>query len=1479
MKNQHQWLIGIDRGGTFTDVVARSPEGELVTFKLLSEDPTNYEDAAIFALYRLLNLPLTENIPENVIHSIRMGTTVATNALLERKGVPVCLVTTKGFRDILAIGFQSRPRIFALNIQKPGQLYQQVIGIDERIDHRGEILIPPDVTQIEKQLKHVFEQGIRSLAIVLLNSYQNDRHEKLVAKIAKKIGFTQISLSSQTMRVQKIVSRGDTTTVDAYLNPILRKYVQQVKKHTGAIPLKFMKSSGGLVDADSFTAKDAIISGPAGGVIGYAHIAKMLGIEKVIGFDMGGTSTDVSRYDSGQCEKVYETETAGVRIQTPMINVITVAAGGGSILHFDSLKLTVGPDSAGAFPGPACYRNGGPLALTDANLLLGRIIPHYFPKVFGTNHDQNLDEEVIRKKFQERSEQIFKSTGIRKTPEEVALGYIQIANENMAKPIKEISVARGFNVQEYTLACFGGAGAQHACAIARSLGIKKILLHPLAGVLSAYGMILADVIYEDTRAVLTPFIPQSVSKLDNTFKAIEQQLRSRVIDEGIKDEQIKVNRYLDIRPVGSDTPETVVYHNYDDCKNQFQQQYQQHYGFLPDLELEIVNIRIEVVGEQIKPEEREFSLEIRSLDSQEAREQRPVYFDDGWHDRTPIFKRQQLKPGNELMGPAIIIEENSTIVIEPGFKAVVNSRGHILLEQIEALAHDQKIGTERDPIILEIFNNLFMSIAEQMGRALQRTAHSVNIKERLDFSCAVFDPYGGLVANAPHIPVHLGAMGESVAFILQQNQGKMQPGDVFVTNDPYHGGSHLPDVTVVTPVFDNRNNLIFSVASRGHHADIGGITPGSMPPFSASLELEGVVIENYKLVSQGKFDEKGIRSLLLSSKYPARNLRERLSDLRAQVAANARGVQELQRLIQDYGLEVVQAYMQHVQDNAELAMRKAIANLPDGIHSASDFLDDGTRLQVSITINGDQARIDFTGTSPQIATNLNAPPAVTRAAILYVFRTLIEENVPLNAGCFKPLEIIIPQGTVLNPSTGKAVAGGNVETSQRIVDVLFRALKKVAASQGTMNNFTFGQQGYGYYETIAGGAGAGPGFDGADAVHTHMTNTRITDPEVLEHRYPEVRLEQFSIRQGSGGKGHYHGGDGVVRKIKFLKPSTVSILSERRVYSPYGLNGAEDGESGQNLLIRSDGKIENLGAKIKLDVNDGDVVSIETPGGGGYNLTSEQLAHLSPKEMRHLIRLERWDKPTSGLCADYAQMNLLIIPEKFADDFERFCQLNPKPCPLLEVFSAGNPICQILAPGADIRTDLPRYRIYKNGKIQKEVLNILEYWRNDLVAFLLGCSFTFESALLKTGIPVRHIELNRNVPMYTTKIDCQPSGIFKAKMVVSMRPMTKKQAELTYEITSQYPRVHGTPLCRIDNDFATLITNPDELGIRDINQPDFGEVVPIKPGEIPVFWACGVTSQLPAVGAGLEFFISHAPGHMFISDKNNEELRRVNRNE
>ncbi|MBN2009177.1 putative hydro-lyase [candidate division KSB1 bacterium] len=1471
MQANSHWIIGIDRGGTFTDIVARDPHGELITFKLLSEDPTRYDDAAIFALRQLLNQPDDRPLPQHIIHSIRMGTTVATNALLEHTGVPICLVTTKGFRDILEIGHQARSHLFELNIKKPLLLYQRVIEIDERMDATGGVIDAPNPEKISDQLQTVYDDGFRALAIVFLNTYQNDTHEQLVKDIARQIGFTQISCSAETMRVQKMVSRGDTTLVDAYLNPILQKYVRQVRKHTGTIPLKFMKSGGGLVDADMFTAKDAIISGPAGGVIGYARIARMLNIDKVIGFDMGGTSTDVSRYDSGTVEKVYETETAGVRIQTPMINVVTVAAGGGSVLHFDGLKLTVGPDSAGANPGPACYRNGGPLAVTDANLMLGRILPEFFPNVFGPNHDASLDVEIVTQRFDQLSEKIFTATGLRKSPHEVALGFIRIANENMIKPIKEISVAKGFNIQEYTLCCFGGAGAQHACAIARALGIKRILLHPFAGVLSAYGMMLADVTHEDTRAVLLPFDETHVDELKTICTEMSIHLRANVIAKGIEPNRIRQQRYVDIRPKGTDTAETILFDEFLLTRQRFLAHYKQHYGFLPTASLEVVNVRVEVIGEQIPLDEPIFELQQRTLIVADAKTVTAVYFDDGWHQQTPVFDRTTVQPGNVITGPALIIEPNSTLVIEPDFQATINERGHLVLEKI-AEHSEKQLSTACDPILLEIFNNLFMSIAEQMGKALQRTAHSVNIKERLDFSCAVFDATGGLVANAPHIPVHLGAMGESVAHVIHANQHTMRPGDVYVTNDPYHGGSHLPDVTVVTPVFDENNRLLFCVASRGHHADIGGITPGSMPPFSKTLAEEGIVFDNVKLVSNGVFDEAGIIGRLKSGPYPARNLPERLSDLRAQVAANIRGVQELQGLIEQYGVEVVHAYMGHVQMNAETAMRRAIATLADGEHRAEDRLDNGTTLRVCITIHGDTAHIDFAGTDPQISTNLNAPPAVTRAAVLYVFRTLIEDNIPLNAGCFAPVTISIPEGSVLNPLFGAAVAGGNVETSQRVVDVLYRALGIVAASQGTMNNFTFGETGFGYYETIAGGAGAGPGFDGAHAVHTHMTNTRITDPEVLEHRFPEIRLDEFSIRRGSGGSGYYCGGDGIVRQFQFLQPRTVSLLTERRVFAPFGVNGAEAGSTGKNILIHTDNTIENLGGKVQRLLEPGERIRIETPGAGGYNLNQNQLQTITPENMRWLIRNGRWDKPTSGLCLDYVQTNVLIVPKAYAADFEAFCRANPKACPLLELLPAGNPIVQSFASGADIRSDVPTYHIYRYGRLSESTLQIYDFWQDDFVTFLIGCSFTFEAALVEAGIPVRHMELQCNVPMYNTTISCVPVGPFGGNMVVSMRPMKPDQVLEAYHVTAAYPAVHGAPLCRKQDDPETMITDPVELGISDITQPDFGDAVPLSEEDVTVFWACGVTSQMAALHANLPIFISHAPGHMFITDRKHQEL-------
>lgn len=1198
------WQFGIDRGGTFTDVVAISPKNSFMTYKLLSKHDEKYKDAAIYAIRQLMAVGAHERIPSEQISSVKMGTTVATNALLERKGAKVCLVTTKGFGDILSIGYQSRPDIFALEIIKPEQLYSSVLEINERITVDGDVEKKPDSESIKSQLQTIYDKGIRSIAVVLLNSYRNDAHEKLIGEIAEIIGFEQISLSSTLINVQKIVARGDTTVADAYLNPILREYIQGVQSELGTTELKFMKSSGGLIRADNFTGKDAIISGPAGGAIAYSKISQMLGLEKVIGFDMGGTSTDVSRYDNGRCEKVYNTEISGVRIQAPMINVATVAAGGGSILDFDGQKFTVGPESAGAYPGPACYRRGGPLAVTDANLVLGKIIPEYFPKVFGKNHNESLDKDVTVAKFKEIQEKLKKELNMDKTIEEIAEGFLTIANEKMAKAIKEISVAKGFNLLDYSLFCFGGAGAQHACSIAKNLGIKKIVIHPFSGVLSAYGMVLADILYEDVKTVLMPFKEEHTSEFISIFAEMENDLMKKMIDEGLKENEVTVLQFADIRPVGTDTVETIPFTTFDSCYEQFLAHYKQRYGFIvKDKALELVSLRVEVIGTQDTPKEQKLQTTGKKLDINDAVTTVPVYYKGKWYEQTPVFKTEQLQCGDKIDGYAILIEPNSTIVVEPGFCATVNEFGHILIEQV---GDDKKdvINADYDPVLLEVFNNLFMSIAEQMGKALERTAHSVNIKERLDFSCAVFDAKGGLIANAPHIPVHLGAMSESVKYVMQANEGAIKEGDVFVTNNPHHGGSHLPDVTVVTPVFNKYGDIFCVIANRGHHADIGGTTPGSMPPDSTNLEEEGVVIDNFKLISQGSFDEKGIVTLLSSGSFPARNIKERLSDLRAQIAANVIGVSEMNKLADTYTLDVVSHYMDYVQQNAEKAMRQAISQLDDGTYTASDYLDDGSELKVTVTISGSNAKIDFTGTVSQISTNLNAPLSVTKSAILYVFRTLIRAEIPLNEGCLTPLEIVVPKGSVLNPSKNAAVAGGNVETSQRVVDVIYKALNLVAASQGTMNNFTFGTEGknsYGYYETIAGGSGAGPTFHGSDAVHTHMTNTRITDPEVLEHRYREVRVEAFYIRTNSGGKGDFNGGNGVVRNILFLKPCKLSILSERRNFAPYGINGAESGAKGENILIKKDGSTENLGGKARVSVEKGDMFSIRTPGGGGYN--------------------------------------------------------------------------------------------------------------------------------------------------------------------------------------------------------------------------------------------------------------------------------------
>ena len=1213
MADPSGWDFWIDRGGTFTDVVARDPSGRIHVEKLLSEDPEHYVDAPLEGIRRLLSAGGPDTLAGSErIGSVKMGTTVATNALLERHGAPVCLVVTHGFRDVLEIGYQDRPDIFALRIEKPSQITAEVVEVDERVLADGTVRLAPDVERLRSDLAAVRCRGITSAAVVLMHSYAFPEHEVLVGRVAREAGFNHVSLSHEVSREIKVVARGSTTAVDAYLTPILRDYVARVRSALGpGVDLRFMQSHGGLADAEHFRGSEAILSGPAGGVVAVAHVAQLAGLGKVIGFDMGGTSTDVSRYD-GRYERVFETITAGVRIQTPMMNINTVAAGGGSILTFVDGRMRVGPDSAGANPGPACYRRGGPPAVTDANAVLGRIQAGYFPACFGEHADEPLAVAASRAALGRLAARIGAETGRDMSVEDVAAGFLRIANENMVKPIREISVARGYDVRDYALVCFGGAGAQHACAIADALGIRTVLLHPLAGVLSAYGMGLADMIGAEVEAVLAPLDAGTRGALEGRFAAREAAARQRMLGQGVADERISHVRSLDLRYQGVESYLNVALAAGSDPRERFEALHEQLFAFTkPGHPVEVVNLRVETRGETAKPEEPAVAAVERRVDASAAAEHVTVHFDclepDGSRVlrpvQTPIYRRADLGPGAALEGPAIIVEDVSTVVVDPGWRARVNERGHLLMEAGGAVDRRERVATECDPVLLEVFNNLFMSIAEQMGVTLRNVSHSTNIKERLDFSCAVFDGGGNLVANAPHIPVHLGAMGESVRSLMEARGDRMRAGDVYATNDPYHGGSHLPDVTIVTPVFTPPGDRVFFVASRAHHADIGGLTPGSMPPASRTIEEEGVLIHDFLLVAEGRFREKELVDLLRGARYPARDVPERLSDVRAAVAANAAGVRLLGELIERYGLEVVQAYMQHVRDNAERAMRAVLSELPDGQNHFRDFLDDGSPVAVTVRIAGDRAEVDFAGTGRQLATNLNAPRAVVTAAVLYVFRTLIPRPVPLNAGCLLPIDIKVPRGSLLDPSPPAAVVGGNVETSMRITDVVYGALGKLAASQGTMNNLTFGTDEFAYCETICGGAGAGFGFDGASAVHTHMTNTRITDPEVIERRYPVV-LRAFEVRRGSGGAGRWRGGDGVRREVEFLAPMSAAILSERRTRAPFGLSGGGSGARGRNLLIR-DGHAEDLGGKAQRQVRPGDVLVIETPGGGGYGVPAE----------------------------------------------------------------------------------------------------------------------------------------------------------------------------------------------------------------------------------------------------------------------------------
>lgn len=1193
-----RWQFWIDRGGTFTDIVARKPDGTLLTHKLLSENPEQYKDAAVAGIKRLLGLQPGETISPEVVEAVKMGTTVATNALLERKGDPTVLLITKGFRDALRIAYQNRPRLFDRHIVLPELLFEKVVEVEERLGAQGEVVTPLDTVSVRQQLAALHQEGYRSVAIVLMHGYRFTAHEKKLAEIAAELGYSQISVSHEVSPMMKLVSRGDTTVVDAYLSPILRRYVDQVASEMDGVRLLFMQSNGGLTDAHRFQGKDSILSGPAGGIVGMVRTAETAGFNKIIGFDMGGTSTDVSHY-AGEFEREFETQVAGVRMRAPMMSIHTVAAGGGSILHFDGTRYRVGPDSAGANPGPTSYRRGGQLAVTDCNVMLGKIQPAYFPKVFGPAADEALDRDAVVRKFTELADRIYKETGNRRTPEEVAEGFIEIAVGNMANAIKFISVQRGHDVTDYTLTTFGGAGGQHACLVADALGMTRVFAHPFAGVLSAYGMGLADQTAMREQAMELPLSIQSLGQLEAELGKLAEQASGDLLAQGVNQQQIDVIKRAHLRYDGTDSVIVVSFGDLANMVQQFESAYKKRYSFLmPEKTMIIEAISVEAIGISTDREEKAEYLPPREGPLPITETVR-LFSAGQWHD-TALYRREDMRPGDVVHGPAIVAEKNATNIVEPGWLAEVTTLNHLVMRRYQARPQRKAIGTDADPVMLEVFNNLFMSIAEQMGLRLQNTAFSVNIKERLDFSCALFDAQGNLIANAPHIPVHLGSMGESIRTIIRENAGKMQPGDVFMLNDPYHGGTHLPDITVITPAFDKEGReILFYVGSRGHHSDIGGITPGSMPANSTVVEEEGILINNFQLVRAGRFLEQETVALLGSGPYPARNIAQNLADLQAQIAANQKGVDELLKMVEHFGLDVVTAYMDHVQNNAEEAVRRVITLLKDGNYDYP--LDNGAVIKVAIRVNHAErtADIDFTGTSPQLNNNFNAPSAICMAAVLYVFRTLVDDEIPLNAGCLKPLNVIIPEGSMLNPRYPAAVVSGNVETSSCITNALYGALGVLASAPGTMNNFTFGNGRYQYYETISGGSGAGQGFSGTDVVQTHMTNSRLTDPEILEWRYP-VRLESYEIRENSGGAGAWHGGNGGIRKIRFLEPMTASILSNNRIIPPFGADGGEPGKCGRNYVIRNDGREEDLGFVASTEMQAGEVFVIETPGGGGY---------------------------------------------------------------------------------------------------------------------------------------------------------------------------------------------------------------------------------------------------------------------------------------
>jgi 5-oxoprolinase (ATP-hydrolysing) len=1193
-----KWQFWIDRGGTFTDFVIRAPDGKLTTHKLLSENPERYKDSALQGIRETLGVEGDAPLPDGIVEAVKMGTTVATNALLERKGERTLLAVTRGFADQLRIGYQNRPNIFARKIELPELLYETVIEVDERLSAEGDVLTPLDEDAARTSLQASYDDGIRSVAICFMHGYRYHDHEAVVGQIARDIGFTQVSVSHEVSPLMKFVGRGDTTVVDAYVSPILRRYVDLIAEQTGDARLMFMQSNGGLADARFFQGKDSILSGPAGGIVGAAQTAHMAGFDKIIGFDMGGTSTDVAHYD-GEYERAFETLVAGVRMRAPMMNIHTVAAGGGSILHFDGSRYRVGPDSAGANPGPACYRRGGPLCVTDANVMLGKIQAEFFPRVFGPNADAALDDAVVREKFTAMAAEIEAATGDKRSPVEVADGFLKIAVDNMANAIKQISVQRGYDVTNYTLNCFGGAGGQHACLVADALGMTKVFVHPFAGVLSAYGMGLAEQRIIRERAVENTLSDALVTELATAIEELAVEGRREIESQGVAADEISSISKVHLRYEGTDTALIVDFATMKEMLAAFEAAHMQQFGFIAPEKSNIVEaLTVEVIGGGQDVEDAELTIDPNAVAGD------PLGHADmyaaGESRQAAVFDRDDLPPGVRVDGPAVIIDANATTVVEPGWQAEITARNHMVITRVEERPQEHAVGTEADPVMLEVFNNLFMSIAEQMGVVLQNTSYSVNIKERLDFSCAIFDDNGNLVANAPHIPVHLGSMSESVQTITRERAGTVKPGDVFVLNAPYNGGTHLPDVTVMTPVFDKDDkDILFYVASRGHHAEIGGKTPGSMPPDSRHIDEEGVLIDNFQLVDQGRLREKELEELFTTAPYPTRNFHHNLGDLKAQIAANEKGAQELRKMVGHFGLDVVLAYMGHVQDNAEESVRRVIESLSDGEYEYE--MDFGAKVKVAITVHPEtrSATVDFTGTSPQQDNNFNITHAVAVAAVLYTFRLMVDSDIPLNAGCLKPLDIIVPEDCMLRPKYPAAVVAGNVETSQAITDAILGALGLMGASQGTMNNFTFGNANYQYYETICGGAGAGADFDGTDAVHTHMTNTRLTDPEILEWRFPVI-LDSFEIRRGSGGAGKHRGGDGVVRRVKFREQMTASMLSGHRIIPPYGMKGGAEGQVGHNYVQRVDGSVTEQGGTDSTEVYDGDVYVIETPGGGGY---------------------------------------------------------------------------------------------------------------------------------------------------------------------------------------------------------------------------------------------------------------------------------------